>query len=34
MLFLDKPKSKDKKMPQKEASNNVQEKSMSNAAQT
>jgi uncharacterized membrane protein YfcA len=34
MLFLDKPKSNNKKIPQKEASNNVQEKPMSNSAQT
>ena len=34
MLFLDKPKSKDKKISQKETSNNVQEKPISNSAQT
>lgn len=34
MLFLDKPKSKDKKIPQKETNNNAQELKMSNSAQT
>jgi len=34
MLFLDKPKSKDKKISQKKTSNNVQEKPISNSAQT
>jgi len=34
MLFLDEPKSKYKKIPQKEASNNLQDKPMSNSAQT
>jgi hypothetical protein len=34
MLFLDKPKGKDKKLPQKETSNNVQELPDPNSAQT
>ena len=34
MLFLDKPKSKDKKIPQKETTNNLNEMTMSNSAET
>jgi len=34
MLFLDKPKKKDKKMPQKETTNNLQEFPNTNSAQT
>jgi uncharacterized membrane protein YfcA len=34
MLFLDKPKSKDKKLPQKETTNNLSEMPMSNSART